>query len=263
MMDKSKVEAILDWPVPTSLKQLRGFLGLTGYYRRFIKGYATIALPLTNLLKKDSFLWNVQADVAFRKLQEAVTQAPVLKLPDFSSPFVLETDASGTGIGAVLSQDKHPIAFFSKKLSNQMQKQSAYVRELYAISEAISKFRHYLMGHQFVIRTDQKSLRSLTEQTIQTPEQQAWLHKFLGYNFSIEYKPGKDNVAADALSRSFIALSTPTSNLVELINHTVAQDYDLEKLKQECLQGVQMDNRFQVKQNMLFWQNKLVVPKVP
>ena len=96
-----------------------------------------------------------------------------------------------------------------------MQKQSVYVRELYAISEAISKFRHYLMGHQFIIRTNQKSLKSLTEQSIQTPEQQAWLHKFLGYNFTIEYKPGKDNIAADALSRSFmLSLSSIHSSLL-------------------------------------------------
>jgi hypothetical protein len=146
-MDSSKVQAVMDWPVPSSLKQLRGFLGLTGYYRRFIKGYASLATPLTDLLKKDNFLWDDSTDVAFMALKQAMTQAPVLQLPDFTKPFILETDASGFGIGAVLSQGKHPIAYFSKKLSAHMQKQSAYVRELYAISEAIAKFRHYLIGH--------------------------------------------------------------------------------------------------------------------
>nr|KYP37665.1 Transposon Ty3-I Gag-Pol polyprotein [Cajanus cajan] len=193
-----------------TVKQLRGFLGLTGYYRRFIKGYASIAAPLTNLLKKANFHWDSQATLAFDNLKKALTEAPVLALLDFSKPFILETDASGIGIGAVLSQSQHPLAFFSKKLSPQMQKQSAYTREFHAITTAIAKFRHYLIGHKFVIRTDQKSLKCLMEQPIHTPEQQAWLHKFLGYDFTIEYKPGKENLVADALSRSyFMAFSQP------------------------------------------------------
>lgn len=148
-MDQSKVRAVLDWPEPSTIKQLRGFLCLTGYYRRFIKGYTSIALTLTELLKKDGFLWDSKATTAFNNLKQVVTNVPVLALPDFGQPFILETDASGSDIGAVLSQAKHPIAYFSKKLSPRMQKQSTYVRELYAISEAISKFRHYLLGHKF------------------------------------------------------------------------------------------------------------------
>ncbi|MCI29691.1 enzymatic polyprotein, partial [Trifolium medium] len=151
--------------------------------------------------KKESFHWDDAATCAFNKLKTAVSTAPVLALPNFTQPFVLETDASNTGIGAVLSQSGHPIAFFSKKLGPTAQKQSTYVREFRAITEALAKFRHYLLGHKFIIRTDQKSLKALLEQTLQTPEQQAWLHKFIGFDFTIEYKPGKENVAADALSR--------------------------------------------------------------
>jgi hypothetical protein len=102
-------------------------------------------------------------------LKHVITVAPVLALPDFSKPFILETDASGTAIGAILSQDKHPIVFFSKKLNPSMQNKSAYVRELYAVTEAMAKFRHYILGHKFIIRTNQKSLKAFTEQTIQTP----------------------------------------------------------------------------------------------
>ncbi|WVY94508.1 hypothetical protein V8G54_033596 [Vigna mungo] len=193
-MNKDKIKAVMQWPVPTNLKQLRGFLGLTGYYRRFIRQYASIAEPLTNLLKKDCFIWTDEATQAFDTLKAAVTQAPVLILPDFSIPFVLETDALGSAIGAILIQNKHPIAYFSKKLNPRLQRQSAYAREFFAITEVVAKFRHYLLGHKFVIRTDQRSLRSLTEQAIQTPEQQKWLHKLLGYDFMIEYKSGKDNV---------------------------------------------------------------------
>ena len=160
-VDDSKVAAIQQWPPPSSVKQLRGFLGLASYYRKFIKGFAMLAAPLTDLLKKDTFLWTEQAHQAFLTLKTALTQAPILALPNFKQPFILEIDASGAGIGAVLSQNSHPIAYFSKKLSNKMQKQSAYAREMHAITEAVAKFRHYLLGHKFVIRTDHKSLKEM------------------------------------------------------------------------------------------------------
>ena len=161
-----------DWPTPSSVTQLRGFLGLTGYYRRFIRNYASIASPLTDLLQKNAFQWGLSAQSSFENLKAAVTQAPVLVLPDFSLPFVLDADASGIGIGVVLSQLGHPIAYFSKKLSPRMQCKSTYVREMYAIIEAIAKFRHYLVGHKFVIRTDHQSICHITSQVVQTREQQ-------------------------------------------------------------------------------------------
>lgn len=120
VMDKSKIQAVLAWPQLATVKQLRGFLGLFGYYRRFIKSYATLAAPLTNLLKKESFHWSEEAQAAFLQLKKAITLGPILALPDFSQPFILETDASGTGIGAVLNQNGHPIAYFSKKLVPRM-----------------------------------------------------------------------------------------------------------------------------------------------
>lgn len=115
-----KLKAISDWPPPTNQQQLRGFLGLAGYYRHFVHRFASIAGPLTDLLSKDNFLWSNTAQEAFLALKTALMTAPVLALPDFSVPFLLETDASGVGIGAVLMQDKHPIAFYSKKLSPLM-----------------------------------------------------------------------------------------------------------------------------------------------
>ena len=123
-MDATKVQAVLEWPTPLNIKQLRGFLGLTGYYRRFIKGYAKLAAPLTDLLKKEAFKWTPEAETTFVQLQKVMTSAPVLALPNFQLPFILETNASDTAIGAVLHQNGHPIAFFSKKLAPRVQKKS-------------------------------------------------------------------------------------------------------------------------------------------
>jgi len=118
--DPSKLAAMEKWPVPGSFKQLRGFLGLTDYYRRFIAHYATIAAPLTDMLHRDSFCWSEQATTTFLALKQAMMAAPVLILPDFSKEFIIETDASSVGIGAVLMQDGRPLAFFSKKLGPKL-----------------------------------------------------------------------------------------------------------------------------------------------
>jgi len=114
--DPEKIQAIIDWPTPRSLTALRGFLGLTGFYRRFVRHYATVAAPLTDLLKSTKFSWNLQADTAFTQLKQIMTTTPVLQLPDFNKPFYLETDASAIAVGAVLSQAGHPLAFFSRKM---------------------------------------------------------------------------------------------------------------------------------------------------
>ncbi|XP_072086978.1 uncharacterized protein [Arachis hypogaea] len=230
-MERAKVEAVTDWKPPQNLKQLREFLGLTSYYRCFIKGYATIAAPLIDLLKKEAFEWGHRSKLAFNQLKHAISFEPVLALPNFALPFEIETDASGSGIGAVLAQGKYPITYFSKKLSPNMQQQSAYTREFYAITEAIAKFRHYLLGKKFVIRTDQQSLKALLEQNLHTPEQHKWLHKLLGYDFEIHYKLGSENVVADALSRSYLAAwSMPRSEWLQSLKEEIATDTFLKDL---------------------------------
>lgn len=260
-MEATKIEAVLKWPTPPNLKQLRGFLGLTGYYRRFIKSYAKIAAPLTDLLRKDSFCWNETTQEAFQGLQQAITSAPVLALPNFQQTFILETDASGIGVGAVLHQNGHPIAFFSKKLAPRNQKKSAYFREMLAIAEAIAKFRHYLLGSKFIIRTDQKSLRSLMDQSLQTPEQQEWLHKFLGYDFVIEYNPGKENIAADSLSRMFmISWSEPKTRFMQQLLDEVKSNDKMQELITQCKDHPQLKPHYTTKEGLLYWKGRLVIP---
>lgn len=211
--DPSKIQAMVDWPIPQSVTSLRGFLGLTGFYRKFIKGYASIASPLNQLLRKDAFLWSDEAQHAFEALKCAMTKAPILALP--------VTDASGIAMGAVLMQNGHPIAFFSKPFCPRLLRSSTYVRELHAITTAVKKWRQYLLGHPFIIFTDHKSLKELIAQVIQTPEQQVYLSKLLGYDFTIQYKTGKTNLVADALSRIG---NTPTQCFSLTMPHYVFLD---------------------------------------
>ena len=242
--DPNKIQAMLEWPNPKNIKQLRGFIGLTGYYRKFIRNYAAIAIPLTNLLKKDAFTWDDATQNSFYALKKKMTEAPVLSMPDFNLPFELETDASNYAIGAVLLQQNHPIAFFSKKLSPQMCSASTYVRELFAIIEAVAKWRHYLLGRQFIIKTDHRNLKHLMDQVIQTPEQHHYLSKLLGFNYTIVYKPGRDNVVADALSRvvgeQFSDNPAPVTNQMLMSNGlyfalSTISSILLEKLRLEVL----------------------------
>jgi len=157
-VDPNKIDAMINWPIPNSITAVRGFLGLTGYYRRFIQNYAAISSPLSDLLKHNNFVWGPQAQKAFEHLKTAVTQTPILILPNFSQIFTVTTDASAIAIGAVLAQSDRPIAFFSLKLPRHLHKSSAYSREMFAITSSIKKWRHYLLGRPFQIYTDHQSI---------------------------------------------------------------------------------------------------------
>ncbi|CAM8880533.1 unnamed protein product [Rhodiola kirilowii] len=198
--DKLKIQAMVEWPEPKTLKELRGFLGLTGYYRKFVQDYGEKAAPLTQQLKKDAFNWSEDAREAFIELKRAITQVHVLALPNFKEPFIIETDASGHSLGAVFMQGKQPVANFSQTLSTQARLKGTYEKELMAIVLAVNKWRPYLLGRHFIVRTDQRSLKYLQEQRLVAEEHQRWLTKLLGYNFEIHYKAGRENQAADALS---------------------------------------------------------------
>lgn len=183
--DGAKVEAMLSWPVPKSVKELREFLGLTGYYRQFIKDFALISKPLSELLKKGGFQWTEKATQAFEELKQAMVKAPVVALPNFTIPFVVEVDASGRGIGAVLTQGGRPIAYLSQSLSTKYLGLSTYEKELAALLYVIDKWRHYLQPSHFIIKTNHFNLIFLKDQIITTSLQHKGVTKLLGLSYEI------------------------------------------------------------------------------
>ena len=186
-----------------------------------------------------------------------------MALPNFSQTFVVESDASNIGVGAVLSQKGHPLAYFSKKLTPKMSLASAYVRELYAITQAVARWRHYLLGKRFLIKTDQKSLKELMSQVIQTPEQQYYLIKLLGYEFDIEYRAGHSNAAAEALSRILAAhLHTYTileGSLMEELRAIQLTDPELQQLHVQHTQSLLPDG-YSVHHGLILFDKKLFLP---
>lgn len=192
MANPRKVIAMLDWPTPSSLKSLRGFLGITGYYCKFIKNYGTVATPLTNLLKKNAFVWNEVVAKAFEELKSVVNNPPVLKLPYFSQPFTIKCDASGRGMGTILMQARQRFTFMSKALKGKTLILSTYKNKLLALVTAVRKWRPYLLGQSFIVKTNQQALKFLLEQRVGTVAQHKWVSKLMGYDFVISYKKRKE-----------------------------------------------------------------------
>lgn len=163
-IDQQKVQAVLEWPVPSTVRAIRGFLVLAGNYRRFIRDYGAIAAPLTKLLKKDGFRWSAEAEAAFTALQRALTTGPVLQLPDFDKEFMVECDVSGSGFGAVLHQGHGAVAFFSRQIAPRHAQLVAYERELIGLIQAVRHWCPYLLGRPFIVKTDHFSLKYLLDQ---------------------------------------------------------------------------------------------------
>ena len=182
------------------MKQLKWFLGLAGYYRKFIKDFGTIARPLTQLLRKDCFRWTELATTAFKQLKYVLSTAPVLQLPNSNKPFIVECDASSMVFGAVLHQGAGPTVFFSCMIAPRHAKLAAYERELIGLVTAVKHWRPYLWGRTFIIRSDHYSLKYILDQWLSTIPQHQCVSKLLGYDFSVEYKPGRHHIVADGLS---------------------------------------------------------------
>jgi hypothetical protein len=184
-VDPNKIKAMMDWPIPKTLKNLRGFLGLTGYYHKFVRNYGRITTPLTTLTKKDAFSWTPEATKSFEQLKEVMCKAPVLTTPDFTKTFIVECDASGNGIGVVLMQEGRPLAFESRPLKGKDLHKPIYEKEMMAILHALKKWRPYIIGRHFKVKTDHDSLKYFLEQRLSSEEQQKWVTKILDYDFEI------------------------------------------------------------------------------
>lgn len=202
------IKAIKDAPQPENKDQVRSFLGLAGYYAKFIKGFATLVQPIRDTMNQNSFVWSHSADKAFHSLKQAISGKSVLVLFNPTLDVVLTTDSSGYGVGGVLSHIidgvEMPICFASRKLTQCEQRYSTGEREALACVWAVEKFHTYLWGRRFKLRTDHRALTTLlsTSGTGHRPMRIArWGARLLHYNYDIEYKPGADNKVADALSR--------------------------------------------------------------
>ena len=207
---QDKLEAVRQWPKPSTRKQLKGFLGLAGYYSEFINGFTELAAPLTELSREENDVasdWDEQCDKSFDRLKLALTAAPVLRLADPTLPYQLFVDASLIAAGAVLTQkdadDKlHPVAYFGKKFSRAEGRYGATARELLGLVLALRKWRHYLMGCNGVeLWTDCKPLTWLRTQAELQPMHIRWLELLAHFPVNIMYVKGVENVVADALSR--------------------------------------------------------------
>ena len=208
-MDRGKLDKIRDAPQPTTKKDVRSFLGLAGYYRKFIPNFAEIAVPLTDLTKKGKPLkveWGPAQESAFQTLREQLTEAPILRLPDFARPFIVQADASDTGVGAALLQNFEdglfPVAYASKKLLQREKNYSVIERECLAIVFAVQKYQKYLYGTEFVLHTDHRPLSYIQKCKTDSARIMRWSLFLQNYSFRIEAIKGSDNFAADYLSRT-------------------------------------------------------------
>lgn len=204
-----KLQTIRDWPSPTTLVELQSFLGFANYYRDAVRSYSEHSLPLTDLTQRTKkFSWTPEAEEAFKALKEVIISAPARPHPDFDSPFALETDASNFAMGCALLQKNEsgillPVLFHSRKFSAPERNYSVYDRELLAIVEAFSIWRHILLGSSDPIQvfTDHKNLLYFAQRRQLTPRHARWANILSEFNFELHYRPGQENVLADALSR--------------------------------------------------------------
>jgi hypothetical protein len=202
-MDDHKVKAIVDWEPPKSVPALRSFLGLASYYHKFIKNFAKIAAPLTNLLKKFTvtYKWEEACDETFETLKAILVKAPVLKLPDFDKDFETHSDAFNFVIGRILVQEGKPMAFESKKLSETEPRWPTHEKEMWAVIHCLKTWGHYIGSKDVVMWTDNVTLKYFATQPKLSSKQVRWQDTLALFNVDIRHKPRKDNVVPDALSQ--------------------------------------------------------------
>ncbi|XP_025983169.2 uncharacterized protein [Glycine max] len=258
-VDVEKVKAIQEWPTPKTLSEVRGFHGLASFYRRFVKDFSTLAAPLTEIVKKNvGFKWGKKQEEAFAALKHRLTNAPILAMPNFAKSFEIECDVSNVGIGAVLLQEGHPIAYFSEKLGAAALNYSTYDKKLYALVRALQTWQHYLLPKEFVIHSDHESLKYLKGQGKLNKRHAKWVEFLEQFPYVIKHKKGKGNVVADALSRRHALLAMLETKLfgLESLKDMYVHDVDFAEIFAACEKfsenGYYRRNGFLFKANKLF-----------
>ncbi|KAJ9535151.1 hypothetical protein OSB04_un001769 [Centaurea solstitialis] len=250
-VDESKVAAIKSWPVPAIATEVRSFHGLASFYRWFVKNFSTIVAPLTECTKKGSFEWTQSAQNAFEKIKECLCTSPILALPDFNQLFEVECDASG----AVLVQNKRPIAYFNGKLNDSKKNYSTYDKEFYAIVRALDHWSHYLRPKQFVLHSDYQALKHVNGQSKLNPRHAKWVEFLQSFIFVSKYKTG------NALSRRYVMLNVLGARVLgfSFIKELYLDDPDFSKVIQECKERA--CGSYFIQDGFLFKNNKLCIPK--
>ncbi|KAJ9557045.1 hypothetical protein OSB04_011659 [Centaurea solstitialis] len=269
-VDPAKVEAVKKWEAPKTPTEIRQFLGLAGYYRRFIANFSKIAQPLTTLTQKDKkFIWGEKQEEAFQLLKHKLCNAPILALPEGTNNFVVYCDASHQGLGCVLMQNEKVIAYASRQLKVHEKNYTTHDLELGAVVFAFKIWRHYLYGTKCTIYTDHKSLQHILDQKMLNMRQRRWVELLSDYDCEIKYHPGKANVVADALSRKervkplrtramgMIVQTSLKSQILEAQREALKVD----NLKKETLH--KMEKEFEEKSDgVRYFKGRIWVPKV-
>jgi len=201
-VDPAKIAAIVEWPKPTNITEVRSFLGLAGYYRRFVKDFSKIAAPLTQLLRKNhNFEWTKECEASFQELKQKLVTAPVLVIPEGNEGYVIYSDVSHLGLGCVLMHHGRLVAYASRQLRPHELNYPTHDLELATVVFALKIWRHYLYGVRCEIYMDHKSLKYIFIKKELNLRQRRWLELLKNYTLDIKYHPGKANVVADTLSR--------------------------------------------------------------
>ncbi|KAJ0972256.1 hypothetical protein J5N97_020215 [Dioscorea zingiberensis] len=237
--DQSKIDAILEWPRPRTLHDVRSFHGLASFYKRFIRNFSTLIAPITKCLKGSDFKWTDEAETSFHLVKQKMTEAPILALSDFDKVFEVNCDASGVGVGGVLSQSGRPVAFFSEKLSGSKKNYSTYDLEFYAIVQSLKHWRHYLIQKEFILFTDHEALKYINGQHKLSRRHAKWVAYLREFTFTLKHQAGSLNRVADALSHRSSLLTTMSAKVAgfEAFTDMYADDPSFGRILQEVTDG--------------------------
>lgn len=264
-VDPEKVEAILKISIPQSVTEVRSFLGMSSWYRRFIPNFSSIVVPLTTLTKKNiSWNWTSDCDAAFQTIKEALVTAPILTCPDFDKPFTLQTDASSYGIGAVLTQNtaagEQVICYLSRTLTRPERNFTTTERECLAVIWAVEKLRHYLEGAKFTVVTDHYSLLWLNRLKDPTGRLARWALRLQAFDFDIIHRKGKEHVVPDFLSRLPLETGEAQQDLLWVYAITETTDQWYKRTLREVIAHPEDYPKWRVEDNVLY---KYVTCKIP